>query len=55
MYFLGKVAIPFQQDQIKSNAASQDQLTTKLNYFKSNPFPIKTKRFQIQVISVSLN
>ena len=39
------------QDQIWSEAASQDQLTTQLNYFKSDQFPIKTKRFQIQMIS----
>ena len=51
--FWQRLAIDFtiKQDQIGSKAASQDQLTTNLNYFKSNQFPIKTKRFQIQEIS----
>ena len=40
-----KIKFPIKQDQIWSKAASQGQLATKQNYFKS------TKQFQIQVIS----
>ena len=45
------ILVSYKQDQKWPKAASQDQLTTKLNYFKSNQFLIQIKRFQIQVIS----